>query len=174
MGKVGLIYATETGNTERVALQIQSLWPDAAVELMNLARTPTPPLRAYTALILGTPTLRGGTLPDHWRALLANEGEDLSGTTIALFGLGDQVQYPDEFVDGLGTLHDELARRGARFVGRWPVSGYHHARSRAQRGSEFVGLALDEVNQAKLTAERVRAWVRTIQDPLRAAAHAAC
>ena len=34
------------------------------------------------------------------------DGMDLSGRTAAIFGLGDQKKYPDEFVDAIGLLHE--------------------------------------------------------------------
>jgi flavodoxin I len=66
---------------------------------------------------------------------------DLSGKTIAIFGLGDQKKYPNEFVDAIGLLHDAFVAAGARVVGRWPTDGYEFAASQAVDGDEFLGLA---------------------------------
>ena len=39
------------------------------------------------------------------------------------------------------------------------VTGYDHDASKAQKGDQFVGLALDEDNQPELSADRIKAWV---------------
>mgnify|MGYP000302395075 CR=1 FL=1 len=80
----------------------------------------------------------------------------------ALFGLGDQKKYPDEFVDALILIHDRLLACGARIVGDWPVDGYEFAASQAVIDGKFVGLALDQIWQGALTEGRVDAWLAQI------------
>jgi flavodoxin I len=43
------------------------------------------------------------------------------------------------------------------------VEGYTFESSRAQRGNEFVGLPLDQENQARMTAGRVKNWVEQLK-----------
>ena len=83
----------------------------------------------------------------------------LRGKTVALYGLGDQEKYGGEFVDALLTLHDAVVACGARVIGAWPAAGYEFKASRALIDGRFVGLALDQVNQAGLTEARIRAWL---------------
>jgi len=70
---------------------------------------------------------------------------DLTGKKVALYGLGDQVGYPEWFLDAMGYLHSKLLERGATAVGYWPTDGYEFEGSKAltEDGSQFVGLALD-------------------------------
>ncbi|MCD8493393.1 MAG: flavodoxin domain-containing protein [Geovibrio sp.] len=104
-----------------------------------------------------------GDLQDDWEALkkpLANA--DLSGKTVALFGSGDQDGYPDTFVDGIGILYDAGLLRQGDVVGFVSTDGYSYDASLAERDGEFVGLPIDEDNQADMTDERIKAWVASI------------
>jgi len=122
-------------------------------------------------LILGTPTLGDGLLPglsadcenESWEEFLPKiDGMDFTGKTVAVFGLGDQVGYAEEFVDALGELHAFFKERGANMVGAWPTEGYEFEHSEAVVDGKFVGLALDLDNQSGLTDERVGRWLGQI------------
>ena len=92
------------------------------------------------------------------------ESADLSGKKVALFGLGDQTSYGDAFVDALGELYDvvsEPARCLLWVSGR--NEGYEFNSSNALDGDDFVGLVIDQDNQASLTAERVKTWVSALK-----------
>lgn len=80
---------------------------------------------------------------------------DLSGKVVAIFGLGDQEKYLNEFVDAIGLIHDACMARGARLIGYWLTAGYEFAASQAVDGDHFLGLALDQINQPLLTEERL-------------------
>ncbi|WP_408063540.1 flavodoxin [Vibrio nitrifigilis] len=172
MAKVGIFFGTDTGSTRKIAKQIQKLLgPDIADKPKNINRTTVEDLNAYDCLILGTPTLGEGKLPglscdcqeESWEEFMPNfEGLDLSGKTVALYGLGDQVGYADEFVDALGELYDYVANTGATMVGFWPLDGYEFNSSNAVDGDEFVGLVIDKDNQSSLTDQRVAGWVEQI------------
>lgn len=43
-------------------------------------------------------------------------------------------------------------------MGYWPTDGYDFNDSKAVRNGKFVGLAIDEDNQADLTESRVENW----------------
>ncbi len=63
-------------------------------------------------------------------------------------------------------LHDVLQALGGTPLGYTPASGYLHTRSKSQRGSSFVGLPLDLVNQPELTEARVGAWCAQLSQEL--------
>jgi flavodoxin I len=139
---------------------------------VNIGRTTLEEFLAYDALILGSSTLGDGELPGFSTGLSQPSWEeflplvvdtDLSGKTIALFGLGDQKKYPNEFVDAVGIIHDALVIRGARAIGYWPITGYEFEHSEAVDGVHFLGLALDQINQPLLTETRVDAWLAQIK-----------
>jgi flavodoxin I len=137
----------------------------------NVNRTQVEEFLAFDFLILGSPTLGEGLLPglsadcdeESWEEFLPRlEDASFSGKTIALYGLGDQVGYADEFVDALMELHDFFSERGARMVGAWPTDGYEFTHSEAVVDGKFVGLALDLDNQTGLTEARLDAWLSLI------------
>lgn len=175
MSRIGIFFGTDTGRTRLIAKQIARKLGDAADAPVNIGRTTLADFLAYDTLIVGSPTLGDGMLPGESTGLSRASWEefvpqlataDLSGKTIAIFGLGDQKKYPDEFVDAIGLLHDAFAARGARLVGRWPTAGYDFSTSQAVDGDEFLGLALDQHHQPALTEERIDRWLAQITPEL--------
>ena len=171
MARIGIFFGTDTGRTRLIAKQIAKKLGDEADAPVNIGRTTLADFLAYDALILGSPTLGDGELPGlstgldqpSWEEFLPQlAGVDLSGKIAAVYGLGDQKKYPDEFVDAIGIIHDVLVAGGARVVGRWPTSGYEFNASQAVDGDDFLGLALDQINQPVLTEERVNTWLAQI------------
>ena len=51
-------------------------------------------------------------------------------------------------------------------IGEWSVEGYQFDASEAVIDGHFVGLALDEKNQAALTTTRVESWLNQIRPAL--------
>ncbi len=173
MANIGLFYATDTGNTRKVAKMIKRLF-DGEVDLFNVKKATAEDLQRYDALILGTPTLGDGELPETLEEFLpVLESVDFSTKTVALFGLGDQAGYPDEFVDALGILYRKLKKLGAAPIGSWPVDEYDFVKSKAVVEDEFVGLVIDQDNQAELTEERIEEWVDLVKPALLAVSEVA-
>lgn len=171
MTTIGIFFGTDTGNTRKVAKQIAKQLGDAAAKPENIKNVSVDDLLAYDVLILGSPTYGDGELPgltagtstESWEEFLPNlAGTDFSGKTIALFGLGDQVGYPGNFVDALGTIYDAFADCGAKFIGFTSNEGYDFNQSKALLGDQFVGLVLDEDNQKDLSEARLNNWLAVI------------
>lgn len=172
MARIGLFFGSNTGKTRKVAKMIKKRFDDDTMsDALNVNRASVEDLAQYQFLILGTPTLGDGELPglsadcesESWEEFLPRlEAVDFSAKTVALFGLGDQVGYPGEFLNGMGILYDFLVERGTRVVGAWPTEGYEFEASEAVRDGKFVGLALDLDNQSGLTEERLGAWLKLI------------
>lgn len=118
----------------------------------------------YDHLILGVPTWFDGELPNYWDEFVpAIEDMDLKGKTFALFGLGDQKEYPENFVDAIGLLAEILENQGGKIVGETSTKGYDFEGSRAVKKNRFVGLALDIENQSELIDERIKEWVKELK-----------
>ncbi|WP_028996127.1 flavodoxin [Azonexus hydrophilus] len=175
MDKIGIFFGTDTGRTRLVAKQIAKKLGEVAAAPVNIGRTTLADFLAHDRLIVGSPTLGDGELPGEstglsqpsWEEFLPQLADaDLSGKTIAIFGLGDQQKYPDEFVDAIGILHDAFVACGATVVGRWPVVGYEFKASRAVDGQHFLGLAIDQHHQAMLSESRIDAWLEQIKPEL--------
>ncbi|ASQ91018.1 flavodoxin [Prosthecochloris sp. GSB1] len=163
MKTIGLFYGSETGNTESVAAMVAAELGNQNVELHNISETDAETLASYDNLVIGTSTWGYGQLQGDWETFFPElDGLDLSGKTVALFGLGDQVNYADVFLDAMGSLYEKFKERGAMIIGHWPTTGYEFSGSTAVVDRDFVGLALDADNQDDLTPHRVTQWVSGI------------
>lgn len=172
-GTIGIYFGTDSGSTRLVGKKIAKalaarLGDDRVSKPRNVNRTEPDEMLAHQALILGTPSYGEGVLPgkasrntsESWLEFLPlAETLEFNGMPVALYGLGDQEQYPDHFVDAMRDLHDFFTARGASVVGSWPTAGYDFTASRATVDDRFVGLALDQHLQQLLTEERIEAWL---------------
>jgi flavodoxin I len=173
MHKIGIFFGTDSGTTrliaKKIAKQLKSRIGDEAVgKPLNVNRASADDLLDCAALILGTPTYGDGVLPgkasrnteESWLEFLPKlAGRDFSGKRVALFGLGDQEQYPDHFLSAMMDLHLCFSRAGAEMVGGSPTAGFEYNSSRAVVGDRFVGLALDQHLQHLLTDQRIADWL---------------
>jgi len=173
MNDIGIFFGTDSGTTRLIAKKIARnlkarVGEERVGKPLNVNRASAEGLLACRALILGTPTYGEGVLPgkasrnneESWLEFLPGlAGCDFSGRRIALFGLGDQEQYPDHFLSAMRDLHDFFSAAGAEMVGGSPVEGFAFNSSRAVIGDRFVGLALDQHLQHLLTDQRIDDWL---------------
>jgi flavodoxin I len=172
MAKVGIFFGTDTGNTRRVAKDIATALGSAiAAKPVNVRNASVADLLAYDTLILGTPTYGEGLLPglstgnatESWEEFLPSlAGHDFSGKKVAIYGLGNQKSYPDEFVDAVFYLYEQFKQCGATIIGEWATEGYNFQASKAVVNGHFVGLALDQENQKDLTPNRLDTWLKML------------
>jgi len=163
MKSIGLFYGSLTGNTKSVADEIASKLGGMKIELYDVGQCRADAMAACDYLIIGTPTWGEGELQKDWKAFVRHlDTAGLSSKTVALFGLGDQAHFGDRFLNAMGTLYDRVTSCGATVVGGWPTDDYAFDDSTAVRNGEFVGLAIDEVNQHDLTSERITRWIELI------------
>ena len=160
-----IFYASSTGNTSSVAKMISENL--GGVEMFDLASDEVTKINEYDKVIIGASTWGEGELQDDWEEAW-DEFSDISfeGKTVALFGLGDQEGYGDEFLDAMGIIHDKVVESGASIIGNWSVEGYDFDESKAVQDGEFVGLAIDEDNQDDLTEQRVTQWCEQIKNSM--------
>lgn len=164
MNKTAIIYSFNTKKTGKIAEKIKEAFNDDQVELINAEEVTEELFLSYNQIIMGVSTWFDGELPNYWDEFVpALEDMDLSGKKIALFGLGDQKGYPENFQDGMGIMADILENRGATLVGHTSIEGYQFESSRAQRENRFVGLAIDYENQGSLNKERITSWVEELK-----------
>ncbi|MFA8437139.1 MAG: flavodoxin [Marinifilaceae bacterium] len=164
MKKIGLFYSFNTNKTAKNAEKIKKALGDVEVESVNVEEVDEDTFLSFDNMILGVPTWFDGELPNYWDEFMpAIEDMKLKGKTVALFGLGDQKEYPENFVDAIGLLAIALEDRGAKIIGLTSPEGYTFERSVALRNGQFLGLALDIENQAVLTDDRIKTWVGQIK-----------
>lgn len=89
---------------------------------------------------------------------------DLADKIVAMYGMGDQVDYSEWFLDALGMLYHHLKPSGVKFIGFWPTEGYEFDSPKplTEDKTQFVGLALDDVTQFEQTDERIALWCMQI------------
>ena len=164
--KIGLFYGSDTGCTESVARMIKDILGADLVDLYDVYDIEGPEILKYDRLIFGLSTWHDGQLQSSWDDFYSRFSKlDLSGKTLALFGLGDQYGYSTYYCDGVGVIGKLAEKNGAKIIGHWPTEGYEHDESKAQIDEDtFLGLCLDEDNQDELTEERVSNWVAQIKE----------
>lgn len=166
MKKIGLFYAAEAKKTAMVAAKIQKEL-GKNVEVIPVEEAWQDDFMAHDCIIVGASTWFDGELPTYWDELVPElQTLDLSAKKVAVFGLGDQVKYPDNFADGVGILADIFEADGAMLVGFTPIDGYTFGQSRAVRDGKWSGLVLDVENQDDLTDKRIQEWCKQLKKEL--------
>lgn len=165
MDKIAVIYSFNSNKTAKAAEKIIeafgigfNLVPINAEELTEEL------FLKFRNLILGVPTWFDGELPNYWDEFVpALEDLDLSGKSIAIFGLGNQNEYPENFGDAVGIMARIVQSRGAELVGYTSPEGYHFESSQALTENQFSGLILDQETQPRLSKDRIEKWVTDLK-----------
>lgn len=157
MSKTLVVYGSTTGTCESIA---QTLGDQLGAEVINVSDLTANQLAEADNIVLGTSTWGAGELQDDWYdGVNVVKSANLSGKRVALFGCGDSASYSDTFCGGMKELYDAAVAAGATVVGAVPTDGYTFDDSDAVVDGQFVGLALDDVNEDDKTSERISAWL---------------
>ncbi|MCK4922949.1 MAG: flavodoxin [Bacteroidales bacterium] len=160
MKKTAIFYSFNTHKTSKIAVSIKESFRDDSIELVNVEDLDSENFLKYDNYVLGVPTWFDGELPNYWDEFIPDlEDLDLKGKVFAIYGLGDQKKYSENFVDGIGLMAEILLEKGAKLVGYTSIEGYTFEASKAIRGDQFLGLAIDYENQGSMNKERVKNWV---------------
>ena len=164
MNKTAIIYSFNTKKTSKIATLIQEGFSNDTIEMVNAEELTEELFLSFDQIIMGVPTWFDGELPNYWDEFVpALEEMDLKGKKIALFGLGDQKGYSENFLDGVGIMGEILERQGATLLGFTSAEGYEFESSRALRNKQFLGLAIDYENQGSMNKQRVAAWIEELK-----------
>lgn len=156
-----VVYGTSTGTCENVAEKIAA---KLGVRAINVTDIDKEIIGANSNLILGTSTWGAGEMQDDWYdGVKKLKSAGLNGKFVAIFGCGDSESYPDTFCGGMKELYDAAKAAGATLLGGVSVDGYNYEDSEAVVDGEFIGLALDEVNEEDRTEERIDSWLEKIK-----------
>lgn len=170
MKKIVLLFWVKGGNVERAAQTVYSMFNQDDIDIFDVGSFDVDSIENYDLIIIGGSTIGAESWLDakadnEWNRFFRKiEEHDLSGKNMAFFGLGDQVLYPDHFVDGLGIFKEEADKVNATIIGQWPIDGYKFTDSDGMADGQFFGLALDEDNEGNLTGERVKKWTDIIKE----------
>lgn len=154
MNKTVIIYSFHTQKSKKVAEKVVEAFGADNINVVNAEELTSNVFEENDNFILSAPTWFDGELPNYWDEFVPElEEMDLKNKTFAVFGLGDQKGYPENFCDAIGILVEILENCGANIVGKIPAEGYTFESSKAKRGDIFVGLLLDQENQGRLTSQ---------------------
>lgn len=167
MKKILILYWPAGGSVHKCAELMHKKLDTQEADLIELSEFDLNSLGDYDLFILGGSTVGAETWQaadtiDEWNPFfvkMVNAEADLKGKKVALFGLGNQVLYPDHFINSMKIIFDELSDFGPSFIGRWPAKDYSFNDSDALDGDEFLGLALDEDTEGHLTDQRIDNWL---------------
>lgn len=166
---VGVYYSSSTGNTETVAEYIATA--AGGLDFNDIADAKDSELESLDAIIVGAPTWhtgadeqRSGTSWDDWLYdTLPNL--KMEGKKIAVFGVGDQESYSDNFCDAAGELYDLFLDKGCKMYGKTSSDGYAHVASKALvSDNQFCGLMFDEDNEYDLSEDRAKNWISQLKE----------
>lgn len=167
MRKTGVFYGSSTGTTELVANLIAGKLGIAPADVHDVSQMSTDLVEQYEALLLGTSTWGAGELQDDWYdGVNVLKSMDLKDKVIALFGCGDSASFCDTFCDGMGILYEDLKNSGCRFIGAVSDADYTYSSSVAVIDGQFVGLAIDDMNESEKTEARVSSWIDRLKADL--------
>ena len=152
MKKTIVVFGSTTGMTEEVAGKIAD---KLGAQAINVSDFTADTINEYENFVLGTSTWGAGELQDDWYdGVSLLQGADLNGKTVATF------------CGGMRAIYDAAEKAGAKVIGAVPTEGYTFDDSDAVIDGNFLGLALDETNEADMTDERIDAWVEKLTPEL--------
>ena len=167
--KISIIFGSDTGTTDFVANVLSEKLGSDKVDLLEVNNIVPDDFLKYDIILMGVPTWHVGELQSDWDYFFPKFKKiNFSGIKVAFFGLGDQLGYPDTFVDGIGILGEIVLKNGGDIFGYWSQDGYDFDESLGIASNDkFYGLVLDEDNQQEMTDERIDKWVNQIKKELK-------
>jgi len=168
MNKIGLFYGPLGGSVEKVAGMIAQQIGTHKVDVIKVKDLEIEVLKQYSHIIMGISTLGKHVWSSEyentdWDDFMPKLKKlDLSGTKVAIFGLGDHIGYADHFVDAIGDLAAVVMECGGELVGRCITEDYEFNESRAVHEGFFLGLPLDEDYEPEKTAGRIDKWIEKL------------
>ncbi len=167
MKKIGLFYAPKGGAVNCMAALMVEKLGEKNVDMMCVTEVDADKVLEYDKIIFGNASIySGSTLAERdkdWKDFLVDLKKiNLQGKQVALFGLGNHLTYPKNFVDSLGALGDFVVKLDASIVGKVPAEQYVFTASNAVRDDMFVGLPLDEDTEGDKSHERIDKWLNQL------------
>jgi len=166
MSKTALFFSPEGGNVHGVANKLGALLGKDKADIIPVKDADKEDVEKYHKIILigstvGADHWDNEVIVDEWTAFFAKIADiNFENKKVAIVGLGNCVLYPSHFADGMADVYDRITKLHAKVLGRVDASGYDFEDSEAlDENGFFYGLALDEDNEADLTAERMEKWI---------------
>ena len=170
MKKTVILYWPEGGSVDKSAHKILAAIKPENADIFNLEEIDINLFDNYSCIIAGGSTVGAETWEEvsgnnHW-TLFRNKCKEnkisLEGKKIAVFGLGDQIRYPHQFVNDMYEIYHTFTQLNATPTGKWPTKGYRFSSSKAVIDGMFVGLPLDDTNESDKTEKRIDLWIKEL------------
>jgi flavodoxin I len=166
MSKTALFYSPQGGSVNRVTNKLGEMIGIDKVDIIPVKEVEKGDSDNYNKIILVGSTVGA----DHWNnEIIVDEWTEFFTKTmeisfeekkVAIVGLGNSVLYPSHFADGMADLYERITKQNAKVLGFVDAKDYDFEDSEAVNDDAFFcGLAIDEDNEAELTAERIEKWI---------------
>tara|TARA_Y100001968_G_scaffold122784_1_gene111714 strand:- start:2628 stop:3140 length:513 start_codon:yes stop_codon:yes gene_type:complete len=165
MKKIGLFWGSSSDNTKTAAEFMAEYLEmnDIEVESFDISEVEVEKILEFDNIIIGCPTWNIGELQEDWDAVFSDyENLDFSGKTGAFFGCGDQVGYPDNFLDAIGILGKPFMAKGGSLIGKCDRNEYEFRESVGLEGDKLLGLGLDYDNEDEKCEDQMIMWLENI------------
>ena len=163
--KIGIYFGSSTGATERIANMLKNDIEATGVATCDVQVVSGGNLKTmenYKYLLLGCPTWNIGELQDDWAIVYpVMDTVNWKGRKVGFFGCGDQFGYSNSFNDSIGILCEKVVSLGGE-----PVGCYQCEFSCGEFVKVFMGLFVDEDNQAPLSPQRVINWAHWVLEDM--------
>ena len=107
-------------------------------------------------------------MQDDWDGIFSQyEKLDFKGKTAPFFGCGEQVGYPDNFLDAIGILAKPFMASGGSVIGKCAPDNYDYRASLAQDGDQLLGLGLDYDNDEDECEGYMIMWLEDVMEEFR-------
>ncbi|WP_417327922.1 flavodoxin [Halarcobacter sp.] len=162
MKNIAIFYASNTGNTKEIAKQISKSLD--GIKEYDLKVTGCEYMQDYENIILGVSTWEEGRMQDDWEKVWNQFSKiNFKNKKVAIFGLGNQKKYKNNFLDAMGKIYLQLIKANAQVIGFTSTLGYEFEKSEAVIKNSFVGLALDIENDENYS-EKIEDWTKVLKN----------
>ena len=117
--KTLILYGSTTGNTEHLAATLNDYLSNSKLdtELKEVVEVNSALIKEYQLLIMGSSTWGEGELQEDFEEFYDDmENYSFQDKRFAVFGPGEEDNYPDTFCDAVDIIEKKLSELGAKKV----------------------------------------------------------
>jgi flavodoxin I len=114
-----VVFGSTTGNTETLTSSVEKGLKEGSVDvtIKNVTQAKVEELNSYDCIIFGSSTWGLGELQDDFIPFYEKLATvTLQGKKAAVFGVGDEDSFPDNFCEAVDILAERLTKCGAVIV----------------------------------------------------------
>jgi len=149
--KTLILYGSTTGNTENLATSLKDhlISQELEADLKEVTEADGKLIKSYDLILLGCSTWEEGELQEDFEEFYEKmDAIGFNGKKCAVFGPGDEDNYPDTFCAAIDILEEKLSDLGATKI----IEGLKIDENNDDGKKLLINWAerlLDEVNSAK-------------------------